>query len=213
MDNQDTDEILMLAFCEGNVSSFETLMRRYQNPVYNYILRSVRDVGRAEELAQEVFLRVIRAKSRYQGSAKFTTFLYTIVRNLCVDESRRAKFRNHLSLDGEAGDSYGRKSHCIEHIEANQISVEDIAQASRIRKRLAQALEELPADQREVFILRQITGLPFREIGEIIQASENTAKSRMRYALEKLQQSLADLEPIVKGTSFISDGQKEVQRG
>ena len=101
------DEALMQAFCDGDAAAFEALVGRHQRGVYNFLLRSVGQKARAEELLQEVFLRVVRAKGRYTPSAKFTTWLYSIARNLSVDESRRAKFRKHQSLDAPRKGSDG----------------------------------------------------------------------------------------------------------
>lgn len=184
----------MLAFRGGDARAFEVLVQRHQRGIYNFILRSVRDRSRAEELLQEVFLRVVRAKDRYERSAKFTTWIYAIARNLCVDESRRARFRDHKSLDakrpgrdGEAG------ADLLSRIPAPEVPTDEAAEAPTLRKRMAAAIEALPDEQREVFLLRQLSGLSFREIGETLGVPENTIKSRMRYALEKLREHLGDL--------------------
>ncbi len=188
------DEGLMQAFCQGDASAFETLVTRHQRGVFNFLLRSVHNQSRAEELLQEVFLRVVRSKARYTPTAKFTTWLYSIARNLCVDESRRARFRRHQSLDaprkgadGEAGAAM------ISSIPSGAVPTDEAAEAPTIRKRLAQAVDSLPLEQREVFLLRQVSGLSFREIAETVEIPENTVKSRMRYALEKLRGELGDL--------------------
>jgi len=194
-DDPRSDESLMEAFREGTPTAFEVLVLRHRRGLYNFLLRSVRNPSRAEEMLQDVFLRVIRSKDRYRRRAKFTTWVYTIARNLCVDESRRARFRGHESLDaprrGREGGESGRSR--LATVEATQVPVDDGAEAPRIRRRLADAVGRLPEDQREVFLMRQLGGLSFREIGETVGAPENTVKSRMRYALEKLREDLADL--------------------
>ena len=188
------DEALMQAFCEGDASAFETLVARHQRGVYNFLLRSVGVQARAEELLQEVFLRVVRAKARYTPSAKFTTWLYSIARNLCVDESRRAKFRRHQSLDAPRGGKDGEAgSAMISSIPSKSVPTDEAAEAPTIRRRLSDAVAKLPVEQREVFLLRQVSGLSFREIAETVEIPENTVKSRMRYALEKLRSELGDL--------------------
>ncbi|MFY0537187.1 sigma-70 family RNA polymerase sigma factor [Nannocystis pusilla] len=85
-----SDEALMLSFRDGDARAFEELVARHRRGLFNFLLRSVQNRSRAEELLQEVFLRVVRSKDRYERTAKLTTWLYTIARNLCVDESRRA---------------------------------------------------------------------------------------------------------------------------
>ncbi len=188
------DETLMQAFCEGDARAFETLVTRHQRGVYNFLLRSVHNQSRAEELLQEVFLRVVRSKGRYTPTAKFSTWLYSIARNLCVDESRRARFRRHQSLDaprrGADGDAGAAM---ISSIPSSAVPTDEAAEAPTIRKRLSEAVANLPLEQREVFLLRQVSGLSFREIAETVEIPENTVKSRMRYALEKLRGELGDL--------------------
>lgn len=192
----------MAAFASGDAAAFEVLVHRHKRGVFNFLYRSVGRPSRAEELLQEVFVRVIRSKDRYQASAKFTTWLYSIARNLCVDESRRAKFRDHASIDaprkgrdGEAG------TPMVAQLASKDVPTDEAAEAPTIRARLREAVAALPDEQREVFLLRQISGLSFREIAQTVGIPENTVKSRMRYALEKLRVELADLraeEPAAK---------------
>jgi RNA polymerase sigma-70 factor, ECF subfamily len=189
-----SDEELMESFVGGEGEAFEILVHRHGRALYNYLLRSVNNTARAEELLQEVFLRVIRSKRRYRRSARFTTWMFTIARNLCVDESRRARFRDHESLDAPRrgrSASEGRTWMCA--IPAKTVPTDEAADAPRLRARLARAVSHLPDEQREVFLMRQMAGLSFREIGDAVDAPENTVKSRMRYALEKLRQELADV--------------------
>ncbi len=188
-----TDEALMEAFREGDPRAFETLVARHGRGLFNFLLRSVRTPHRAEELLQEVLLRVVRSKDRYRRSARFTTWVYTIARNLTVDESRRARFRDHESLDAPARGGHGHTRTRLSRLAADEVPTDVAAEAPSLRKRLRAAIGELPDDQREVFLMRQVSGMSFREIGEIVGAPENTVKSRMRYALEKLRGELADL--------------------
>ncbi len=189
-----SDADLMLAFRGGDARAFETLVARHQRGIYNFILRSVRDRARAEELLQEVFLRVVRAKDRYERTAKFTTWIYAIARNLCVDESRRARFRDHRSLDAKRPGRDGEEGgSLLSRIPAADVPTDEAAEAPLLRTRMAAAIDALPEEQREVFLLRQMSGLSFREIGETLGVPENTIKSRMRYALEKLREHLSDL--------------------
>ncbi len=183
----------MRAFCKGDAASFERLVARHQRGVFNFLLRSVRTRSRAEELLQDVFMRVVRAKARYEASAKFTTWLYSIARNICIDESRRAKFRDHKSLDQPRAGGGTEGATLLSKIPAAQVPTDEAAEAPKIRQRLAAAVELLPQEQKEVFLLRQISGLSFRDIAETVGIPENTVKSRMRYALEKLRGELADL--------------------
>ena len=103
------DEDLMVQYQRGEVRAFEVLLSRHRKPVYNFILRFVGDKETAEDLLQEAFMRVIKGAEAYKRNAKFTTWLYTIARNLCVDQTRRRKHRKHASLDApmDASDDSG----------------------------------------------------------------------------------------------------------
>ena len=191
-----SDEDLMLAFRDGDPSAFEELVSRHRRGLFNFLLRSVHNRSRAEELLQEVFLRVIRAKGRYQRTARFTTWIYTIARNLCVDESRRQKFRRTVPLEAKRrGRSVDGGLSVLDVTESDQVGTDAAAEAPKIRARVAAAIDNLPDDQREVFVMRQFGGLSFKQIGEAVGAPENTVKSRMRYALEKLRGDLRDIDP------------------
>jgi RNA polymerase sigma-70 factor (ECF subfamily) len=190
-----SDEELMSAFRDGESGAFEVLVVRHRRGLFNFLLRSVHNRARAEELLQDVFLRVIRAKDRYERTARFSTWVYTIARNICVDESRRARFRRHASLEQKRGKGEGSGVSVLDVTAADQVSTDEAADGPRLRDRMAQAIDNLPDDQREVFLMRQLGGLSFKEIGQVVGAPENTVKSRMRYALEKLRTELADVDP------------------
>lgn len=188
--SEPSDEELLLAYQDGEVAAFRTLFERYRKPLFNFLLRRVRDRGRAEELYQDVWAKVIERSDDFRGDSKFSTWMYAIARNRCIDYSRRMKFRAHRSLDSVRP---GYSQPVVERMASSQPTTDDLATAVTLRQRIAWAVEELPVDQQEVFLLRQIQGLTFREIADIVCAPVNTVKSRMRYALERLQGELADL--------------------
>ena len=182
-----SDEELMVAFQAGEAPAFEELLKRHQNGVYNFIYRFLGNREVAEEVFQEAFFKVHQAADRYLPNGKFTTWLYTIVRNLCVDTFRRKKIRVTVSLDerrdeGEA--SLGDK------IAADDIPADILSSAHQIENALETALAKLNDDQREVFLLREKEGFKFEEIADMTGVSVNTVKSRMRYALEGLRRAL-----------------------
>lgn len=188
----------MIAFAGGDADAFEVLVQRHQRAVLNFVYRSVRDRARAEELLQEIFLRVVRARARYSQTAKFTTWLYTIARNLCVDESRRAVHRRTVSLDAPRGNTMGGDTrNLLDTTAAHQPSLDEVARGPYRQQRIAAAIENLPVEQSEVFLLRQLQGMSFKDIAGIVGVTENTVKSRMRYALEKIRVELSDLDPRV----------------
>ena len=184
------DEALLRAYQDGDARGFEALLVRYRTPLFNFVLRSVRDRGHAEEVYQDVWMRVIERCDEFRGDAKFSTWLYAIARNRCVDYQRKMTFRRHASLD--AVRTPGEPS-LIERVPHPGVATDHLADGRTLQSRIAIAVEELPADQREVFLLRQFQGMAFKDIGDVVGVSANTAKSRMRYALERLQQALGDL--------------------
>ena len=176
----------MLRFQAGDARAFEVLVRRHRTPVFSFLLRLTGDRARAEDLCQEAFLRVVKASAGWERRARFSTWLYTLARNLAVDEARRMSFRRAEPLDDPLP---GNRAH-PEPV-ADDPQPDRAADAVLVRSMLEAALSALPAEQREVFLLREHAGLRFAEIAEVTGAPENTVKSRMRYALEALRIELA----------------------
>jgi len=191
-----SDEALMQRFQEGDSYAFKVLMERHRRGVYNFVLRHVGDTSAAEDLLQDVFLRVVQGAHRYKLESKFTTWLYTIARNLCVDRARKMKFRRHRSLDQPIGSE--DDSSLGDRIADDGLSTDRRAVSSELQDRLAQAIATLRDDQREVFLMREYSNLPFKEIAEIVGVPENTVKSRMRYALEHLRRTLSEYQDYAK---------------
>jgi RNA polymerase sigma-70 factor (ECF subfamily) len=198
---------LVELFNDGEALAFEELFERYEKRIFYFILRSVKDRERAEELAQDVFLRVIDSIDSFQQTASFKSWLFTIARNICIDHARRQKHRKTRSLQehvSQAADDDREWLELVVDIEAASGNSE-VARAE-FRSSLEQALAELPDEQRRTFLLRESEGLKYREIAEIEDVSENTVKSRMRYALQTLQAHLSDYE----GFSFDAAEREEV---
>jgi RNA polymerase sigma-70 factor (ECF subfamily) len=193
-----TDEALMVRFQSGERSAFTWLVRRHQAPLYNFAFRLLRSSPAAEEVVQDAFVRVVINAGEFKHAAKFSTWLYAITRNLCIDHVRKRKLRNHPSLDESKGDEGGDGPTLAERTADGRSNVERAAASLEIRERLVEAVDDLPDEQREVFLLREVSNLPFREIAEIVGIPENTVKSRMRYALERLQAALSDFEEYAR---------------
>jgi RNA polymerase sigma-70 factor (ECF subfamily) len=194
------DEALMARFQSGDRGAFALLVRRHQRPLYNFALRHLASSAAAEEVVQDAFLRVVQSASDFRQTSRFAAWLYTIARNLCVDALRKKAHRRHRSLDEPAspdeGDPQGPS--LAERTADRAANVERSALSLEMRARLLSAVDELPDDQREVFLLREISDLPFKEIALVVDAPENTVKSRMRYALERLQAALSDFEEYAR---------------
>jgi len=190
-DQQITDEQLMQRFLEGDSRAFETLMNRHSRKLYNFILRKVGgNPEKAADILQDSFLRVVSKADSFQRHSKFTTWLYTIARNLCIDAARKASYRQHARLDQPLSKSDEGGATLGDKVASKSPGADVETRDKRFREALTGALAKLPDEQREVFEMREFQGLKFREIADILSIPENTVKSRMRYALSGLRDSL-----------------------
>ena len=187
----------MRRFQQGDGEAFRVLLERHRRGVYNFVLRHVGDRAVAEDLLQDCFLRVVQGAHRYKLESKFTTWLYTIARNLCVDRARKMKFRRHRSLDQPIGPDDDGAS-LLDRVADTRASTDRAAIGSELQVRLERAIASLRDDQREVFLMREYSHLPFKEIAEIVGVPENTVKSRMRYALDHLRRSLSEYQEYAR---------------
>ena len=172
------DEELMLAYGGGDAGAFEALYARHRARLFRFVLRSIRVRAVAEELYQDVWMRVIEARASYTPTARFSTWLYTIAHNRMVDHWRRAgvplgALDEHDLPDGAPDPA--------RHAEGRETLV-----------RFAAALERLPPAQREAFLLHEEAGLTIAEIAAATGSNEEAAKSRLRYAMAKLRAALGD---------------------
>jgi RNA polymerase sigma-70 factor, ECF subfamily len=185
----------MTAYQRGDLAAFSELVARHEKPLWNFLRRLVNDPATAEDLLQETFMRVVKNAGTWKAEAKFTTWLFTIARNLCVDHARRAQHRRALSLDGAragARDSeHERGLH--DALAGRERGGEHGALNRELGARLERAIAGLPAAQREVFLMRELLDMPFAEIAQAVGSNQATVKSRMRYALEALRVQLAEL--------------------
>lgn len=170
----------MLAYAGGDNAAFEALYGRHRGPLFRFMVHQVREHGTAEELYQDVWQRVITARQRYRPEAKFSTWLYQIAHNRLTDHWRSLQHRP--PAPGDAEERTLR--------EADPQTPERQLSAFEERRRLQLALQELPADQREVLVLRLEQELTLEQIGEMTGVGRETVKSRLRYALDKLRQRL-----------------------
>jgi RNA polymerase sigma-70 factor (ECF subfamily) len=185
----DEDARLMLSFREGDASAFDALFARWARPLLRYLERMVRDAGAAEELVQEAFLRVYRARERYEPDARFSTWLYRIATNLALNELRRPRRRDpHDSLD--APDA--------QPLAAGSPPADEEVDARRRVERLELALAELPERQRAALWLTAVEGLSSAEVAESLEVSESAVKAlvhRARSGLADRQEALPGGDP------------------
>lgn len=169
---------------EGDPQAFAALMERWQLPIQRLCVRMTGDLHRAEDLAQEVFVRLFARRSQYESTGRFSTFLWRIALNLCYDELRRIKRRREESLE-ESGHDEAR----ITDYEL-RITPHDAAGENERAEIVRQALLQLSEPHRVVVVLRHYEGLKFREIAELLDIPEGTVKSRMAEALSQLHNLL-----------------------
>jgi len=185
---EDGDEALVARYRRGDVAAFEVLLDRHRQGVFRFLSRFVGDDARAEDLAQDCWMRFIDAAPRWNPEGRFKTWIYAVARNLATDESRRAAHRVYAPLDAPV-----RGRPVGEVVPSGGRAPEDAAGDAELRPRLLRAIGALPDDQREVFLLREYEGIPFAEIAGITGAPVPTVKSRMRYALEALRRALQEV--------------------
>lgn len=187
-----TDEALMLAYRDGDAAAFEALYRRWRGKLYRTLLRQCGSAAHAEELYQDIWLKVVNARKGYEVAAKFSTWLFRIAHNRLIDH-----YRSHSR---EAVASYERvdDDDCpIDEAAALPAPATNQPEVLLERKALAQELvkhiEALPAAQRETFLLSEEGDMTLEEIAAATGVNRETAKSRLRYALNKLRAGLKEL--------------------
>lgn len=188
----------MLDVKAGDEASFELLLRKYRSPLVNFLFRMVRDRGVAEELAQEVFLRVYRAREDYAPSAKFTTWMFRIATNLALNSVRDNRHRQmEISIDQPAGS--GEESPRAMEVPDRAPSVEQELVARSRADMILRAIHALPEKQRAAVLLHKYQELDYDEIARVLECSESALKSLLFRAYETLRVELAPLvSPTVR---------------
>ena len=190
----DRDAELMLRFKAGDQNAFEALFERHCASLVNFAYRFVRSRDLAEELAQEVFLRVYDAAAGYRVTARFTTWLYRIATNVCLNEMRRPRFRVvHESLDSRVNEDSDAAP--VELPDRGRPAADVLVQRRAVGDALRVALEELPDKQRIAFVLNKYQELSHAEVAEVMSVSEKAVKSLIHRAKEALA---ATLQPMMK---------------
>ena len=183
-----TDEQLVQAIRGGDNDSLGVLVTRWEQPLFRFVYRMMPRADDARDICQETFLRILKKSHRFRDGSRFSTWMYQIALNLCRDQARKSKrwgqliastpqlperATGHLADDGSANDP------------ASMVERRERSAA------LLRALDEIPAEQREVVVLKEFEGLKFREIAELLGCPESTVKSRMYYGLNGVRSALA----------------------
>ncbi len=191
----DPDAELMLAVKQGDERSFALLFDRYARAIVNFAYRYVGERGRAEELAQDIFLKVFKSAPAWEPKAKVKTWLFRIAANHCLNELRRGRYRSeHASLDAKADDDAPARQ-----LASPEAGRPDAALEGRdLEKALGEALAALPERERAAFTLCRFEGMAYKDIAEALGATEAAVKSLIHRASVAVARRL---EPVTAGTA------------
>lgn len=182
----DEDLVLVERFKDGDMSAFDQLVRKYQKSVLNLVYRFTGDSNRAEDLAQEVFVRIFRALGGFEAKAKFFTYLYKVTLNLCLKEREREQRRRTYSLDENVHEDESRTREIEDPLGSAEAEVERRDTARIVRE----AVMSLPEEQRTAVILHRYQGLSYEEMAEVLEISLPAVKSRLHRAKLSLRDRL-----------------------
>lgn len=186
MRHGDDDRRLMQAFCNGDESAFDALFRRWSGRVLRFVDRMIRDPAVAEELLQETFLRVHRAREKWEPSARFSTWLFTIATNVALNELRRPfRRRVHESTDAE-------REGAPRELAAEAPGVDEVAHVRRLAGDVERALESLPERQRAALWLTAVEGLSYAEVAASLETSPQSVKALVHRGRSALAERLPD---------------------
>ena len=185
------DQELISLYLNGNSTAFEVLLKRHKDKIYTSIYLFVKDTELAEDIFQEVFIKIIDTlrKEKYNNEGKFLQWAMRIAYNMCVDHFRRAKRMTKIS-NTETFDIFNILECKDDHMENSIIK-------SQIHSKLRHLVDQLPDEQREVVILRHFADMSFKEISQMTRVSINTSLGRMRYALINLRKLVTEAEMVM----------------
>jgi len=187
-----SDEEAMRKFQNGGEESFDLLLGRHGAGVLRFIIKMTgAQKAQAEDLLQEIFMKVIERRKNYDPGQKFSTWLYSIARNHCIDYLRTESYRRHSSLDAPlAGDEGG--AIVLDMVRSGDRDQEERAFDLEVKELIDIGVRGLKEEFREVFLLREVEGLSFEEIAEVTESPLGTVKSRLRYAYKGLRRVFAE---------------------
>src|SRR5215831_687723 len=190
---QDPDAALMLRVKQGDMAAFEGLVERYKQPVLNLVYRMLRDATEAEDIAQAVFIQVYKSASRYQVASKFSTWLFTIARNLCLNEIRRRSRHPTDSMDATHPENEEQPWQQFE--DKKVAGPPDSLLEGELEQKINEALDDLPENQRTAIILCRQNELSYEDIAKVLGCSVSATKSLIHRGREFLK---AKLKPYLR---------------
>ena len=187
-DQADPDAVLMLRVKRGDRAAFTELVEKYRQPLFNFVFRTLRDETETEDVAQNTFLQVYKSRARYERTAKFSTWLFTIARNLCLNEIRRRSRHPAESLEETHPEHDDQPSRQYEDKKVF-LPTENILHGELARK-IEEALDELPENQRTAILLCRQDEVSYEEIADILGCSLSATKSVIHRGRETLKEKL-----------------------
>lgn len=181
----DTDAALMTRVREGDRAAFEQLVDRYQQPIMNFVARMLRDETEAEDVAQHTFVQVWKAAHRYEVSARFSTWLFTIARNLCLNEIRRRSRHAADSLDAPISQDEDQPARQLP--DATSLMPSDLLTRGELVQKVDEAIGDLPEAQRVALLLCREEDVSYEEIGKVLGTSLSATKSLIFRARETVK--------------------------
>ncbi len=183
----DPDAALMMRVKAGDLAAFAELADKYKQPIINLAYRMLRDASEAEDLAQAVFLQVYKSAARYHAASKFSTWLFTIARNLCLNEIRRRSRHPAESIDAPRTEGEGQAP---QHEDHRTVSAPERLLQGELEQKIEEAIADLPEAQRTALLLCQQDELSYDDISEVLNCSLSATKSLIHRARETLKQRL-----------------------
>jgi RNA polymerase sigma-70 factor (ECF subfamily) len=199
----DPDAALMLRVKRGDMKAFEELVEKYKQPIINMGFRMLRDSDEAEDLAQSVFIRVYQSAGRYEVSAKFSTWIFTIARRLCLNEIRRRGRHPAESIDSSQGDHEDQAPRQFEDVKT--FSPPEAFLQEELAQKIEEALSQLPAQQRLAIVLCRQDELSYEEIARVLSCSMSATKSLIHRGRETLK---AKIKPYLRSGAWGEDDPK-----
>jgi RNA polymerase sigma-70 factor (ECF subfamily) len=185
----DPDATLLIRFRNGDQAAFEILVDKFKGPVFSYIWRQIGNMNEAEDIAQNVFIQVYKSAERYEPKAKFTTWLFTIARNLCLNEFRRRQRHPLQPLEDTNSDDSSEE---IQLVDTKIRSPSSNVTENELQEKIMEAIQSLPENQKTAILLCRYEGLSYLEIAKVLKTTESATKSLIHRARETLKVKLSE---------------------
>ena len=190
--SEDPDVEMIRAVLAGDAEAYRVIVERYERRIYHVVYGMVRSQEDARDLSQDCFVKAFQNLHRFRLESKFYTWLCRIAMNLSIDHLRKMKHRNHAAFDDERATNEGAQ---VVRLSSRRDNPSENVARQQVYTQIMTAVDTLPADQKQVLILRELEDMPYKEIADILDIPEGTVMSRLYYARRRLQEVLSDLRP------------------